>query len=80
MSCSRVLTSEYSHLTQASLNLDKNHPLNLSNAVFGIFFYFGIILYPVHPFTLIPFRKILLISVSLFALVIETLFFVNKIF
>jgi vitamin-K-epoxide reductase (warfarin-sensitive) len=65
MSCSKVLTSDYSHLFGQTFQLSENHPLNFSNATIGIGFYLALIFYPLYPFTLLPLRKLLLFVASL---------------
>ena len=65
MSCSRVLTSDYAKLTSFVFRLSKDHPLNLPNTYFGLMFYIAIVLYPMYPFTIIPYREWLLFGASL---------------
>ena len=56
MSCSRVLTSEYSKLTGRLFGLKADHPLNLPNTYFGLIFYSAVIIYP---YVFIPYRELL---------------------
>lgn len=68
MSCSRVLTSEYSRMAKYAFNLGDNHPLNVPNTYFGLLFYIAIVCYTCYPFTLIPFREFLLLMASMFSI------------
>lgn len=64
-SCSAVLTSEYSRLIGMAFNLDRHHPMNIPNTYYGILFYLAVFLYPLYPFTLVPFRRTLLLLASI---------------
>ncbi|CEL93808.1 unnamed protein product [Vitrella brassicaformis CCMP3155] len=48
-SCSRVLSSEYSHFLRWAGAVPRNHPLDVSNAVLGVMFYVLIVLFPLIP-------------------------------
>jgi vitamin-K-epoxide reductase (warfarin-sensitive) len=61
MSCSRVLKSPYARMVGMIFGLNKNHPLNVPNTYYGLLFYVAIILYSFYPFTLIPFREVMLL-------------------
>lgn len=67
MSCSSVLTSKYAKMTGLVFSLKENHPLNVPNTYFGVLFYLAIIIYPMFPFTMIPFREVLLFGATLFS-------------
>jgi uncharacterized membrane protein len=57
ISCTLVLTSEYSHMARRTFNLDENSIFNLSNAQYGLIYYVGILFFQFYPFTLIPFHS-----------------------
>lgn len=63
-SCSHVLTSEYSNMAQKLFDLNENSIFNMSNVHYGLLFYMAIAIYPIYPFTIIPFREILLFTAS----------------
>ena len=68
ISCTLVLTSKYAKMMGLIFKLPYKHPLNLPNTYYGLIFYIIIILYPVYPFTLIPFREVLFLVASSFSL------------
>uniref|UniRef100_A0A6B2LP68 vitamin-K-epoxide reductase (warfarin-sensitive) n=1 Tax=Arcella intermedia TaxID=1963864 RepID=A0A6B2LP68_9EUKA len=57
ISCSKVLTSEYSRIIAKIFRLPEEHPLNVPNTYIGILFYLAVLVYPIYPFTLVPYRK-----------------------
>ena len=67
-SCSLVLTSEYARLGEKYLGLSRNNLFNMPNTYYGLMFYVAVSLYPMYPFTLIPFREVLLFSASLLSI------------
>jgi len=64
MSCSRVLTSDYARLAKMFLGLEDGSPFNWPNTYYGLLFYVAVTLYPMYPFTLIPFREYLFLGAS----------------
>lgn len=54
MSCTFVLTSEYSHMMKMVFGLAENSILNHSNAEYGLVFYIGLLIFHFYPFTLMP--------------------------
>jgi vitamin-K-epoxide reductase (warfarin-sensitive) len=69
MSCTRVLTSPYAKMVGKIFKLPADHKLNVPNTYYGVLFYIAIMLYTKFPFTLIPFREVLLMAASSFSLV-----------
>lgn len=67
-SCSLVLTSAYSRLGEVYLGLSKDSMFNLPNTYYGLLFYIAVTVYPVYPFTLIPFREVLFFGASLLSI------------
>lgn len=68
MSCSLVLTSDYARLTEYYLGLSKDNIFNIPNTYYGLIFYIAVAIYPLWPFTLIPFREILLFGASILSI------------
>ncbi|AYV81228.1 MAG: putative vitamin K epoxide reductase complex subunit 1 [Harvfovirus sp.] len=66
MSCSRILTSDYSKMVEMIFKLKPKHPLNLPNTYYGILFYIIVTLYP--HFQMIPFREYLFFTGSLLSM------------
>lgn len=67
-SCSLVLTSAYSRLGEVYLGLPKDSIFNLPNTYYGLLFYIAVTVYPIFPFTLIPFREVLFFGASLLSI------------
>lgn len=61
MSCSRVLKSRYAKMLGLTFGLGPKHPLNISNAHFGLLFYCLVVLYP---FVFVPFKEGFLLAAS----------------
>lgn len=57
MSCTLVLTSKYGHMAKLLFHLDENSFFNMSNAQYGLFFYLGLMVFQLYPFTLIPYHS-----------------------
>eukprot|EP01126_Amoeba_proteus_P055586 TRINITY_DN6911_c0_g1_i2.p1 TRINITY_DN6911_c0_g1~~TRINITY_DN6911_c0_g1_i2.p1 ORF type:complete len:121 (-),score=7.68 TRINITY_DN6911_c0_g1_i2:192-554(-) len=74
VSCSKVLTSKYSHLVAHFFDLDEDNPIHVPNTYVGLLFYIAVFLYPMFPFTLIPGRKVLLFLASSFSAVFQFFF------
>lgn len=70
MSCSMVLKSPYSRLTKMAFGLSDNSMFNVPNTYYGVLFYIAITIYPIYPFTLIPFRETLLFMASIASLLL----------
>jgi len=68
MSCSLVLTSDYAKLGEVYLGLSKDNPFNVPNTYYGFLFYVAVTIYPLWPFTLIPFREALLFGASILSI------------
>ncbi len=64
MSCSRVLVSPYAKIVGKLFGLNPDHPLNLPNTYYGALYYVAVVLYGFYPFTLIPGREVMLVTVS----------------
>ena len=64
-SCSVVLTSRYARLAKLWLKLPNDSKFNLPNTYYGLLFYIAVILYPIYPFTLVPFREVLLLIAAI---------------
>ena len=71
ISCSKALTSDYSRLIPMLFKLDKTHPLNLPNTIFGFIFYTAVLLYNTFPFDYIPFRSYLLLIASSLSIIVS---------
>jgi vitamin-K-epoxide reductase (warfarin-sensitive) len=69
-SCSLVLTSEYAKLGEKFLGLGKDNPFNVPNTNYGLLFYIGVTLYPLYPFTLIPYREFMLFGASIVSIMV----------
>jgi len=67
-SCSLVLTSTYSRLGEVYLGLSKDSIFNWPNTYYGLLFYIAVTIYPVYPFTLIPFREVLFFGASIMSI------------
>ncbi|AYV77270.1 MAG: vitamin K epoxide reductase complex subunit 1-like protein 1 [Barrevirus sp.] len=68
VSCSLVLISAYSKLGEVYLGLSKDSIFNLPNSYYGILFYIAITIYPIYPFTIIPFREVLFFGASILSI------------
>lgn len=70
MSCSVVLKSPYSRLTKLCFGLNENSLFNVPNTYYGLLFYIAITIYPIYPFTLIPFRELMFFGASFTSLLL----------
>ena len=70
MKCSVVLESKYSRMMKLIFDLKKDNIFNLPNTYYGVLFYIAIIIYPLYPFNLIPFREALLFAISVFSILL----------
>ena len=69
-SCSLVLMSQYSRLGEVYLGLKKDSWFNHPNTYYGLLFYIAVTIYPMYPFTLIPYRELMLFGASIFSILI----------
>lgn len=67
-SCSVVLTSEYARLAKKWFSLPRKSKFDVPNTYYGMLFYIAVILYPIYPFTLVPFREFMLMGASLMSI------------
>ena len=70
VSCTAVLKSPYARMVKKTFNLSDNSVFNVPNTYYGMLFYIAVILYNVYPFTLIPFREVLLLGASFCSLLV----------
>lgn len=70
-SCTTVLKSPYANLSKMCFGLSDDSIFNVPNTYYGLLFYIAIIIYPVYPFTLIPFRETLLLIASSFSMILS---------
>ena len=73
ISCTAVLKSEYAYLCKMYLGVSDDSIFNVPNTYYGLLFYIAIMIYPLYPFTLIPFREILLFFASIMSMLISFL-------
>jgi vitamin-K-epoxide reductase (warfarin-sensitive) len=64
VSCTKVLKSDYAYLCKMYLGVSDDSPFNVPNTYYGLLLYIAIMIYPMYPFTLIPFRETLLLIAS----------------
>lgn len=58
-SCTRALTSDFSHMTKLVFGLKQNSIFNYSNAQYGLAYYLCLLIANFYPFTMFPYHKLI---------------------
>lgn len=72
-SCTRVLKSDYAKMVGKVFNLSKESIFNVPNTYYGVIFYLAVATCTVYPFTLIPYRELLLLGASVLSLCVSAI-------
>ena len=73
ISCTAVLKSDYAYLCKMYLGVSDDSIFNVPNTYYGLLFYIAVMIYPMYPFTLIPFRETLLFLASIMSILLSFL-------